>query len=222
MGQAYFKNVEDGISDPFLIEARFQIGRSIAYEVEVTLGEYNDRIVPNGGGLQGSPALIAATYAEQQFPNGCPEVNQYIPVGTTEQDLRYIKAKSLVGRVGEISLYNPISRNFNLLTDCEIIEVPLFEIRSLRGISATVSQTHKAIRNTNDFQGISLVDYIAGGEVLVNEKLDIFADQLLEMKDAGIGKAVVISLKTEFIYTCGAKRGRGCVSRNRKNLEPIF
>lgn len=216
----FFRNVDDSRSDPEILAAGFQIGRSIAYEVDVTLAEFNDRIVPNGGGLPGSPALISAIYSETPQEGGgfCPEVNQYVWVGTNEQNLRPIKVKSLTGKEGEISLYNPITRNFNILEGLVITEQPCFEIKSLRGISTIVSQSHKVIRNTNDFQGISLLNYIAGGEVLTFEKsTNIFADTLVEMKDVGVKKVGIITLATEFIYVCGKGKKSGICSHNRKN-----
>lgn len=215
----YFHNLEDARSSPDLIAVNYRIGRSIAFEVDATLGEFNEQGVPNSGGLQGSPALIAVEGAEN--PQGCPGIESYVPIGTSEEDLRCIKVKSLAGRVGEVRLYNPITRNFNLLVDFEIVERPMYGIATLKGWTLDASQTHKIIRNTQDCQGQRLTDHVVGTEILSADKTNIYSDCLVEMKDIGTGKVAIISLETEFLYAVGAVKWQLFVSRNRKNLGEL-
>lgn len=221
MGNGYFRHLDDDINSPELIAAKAKIGRSIAFDVDATLGEFNEQAVPNSGGLAGSPALIAVTGTESPDTPSCPGIEMYVPIGTSEDDLRCIKVKSLAGRVGKVRLYNPIQRTFNLLTDFEIVERPMFGVTTAKGWGLDCSQTHKVIRNTQDFIGQRLVDHVAGTEILSADKTNIYSDCFLEMKDIGVGKVGVITLGAEFVYACGGIKWRWIVSHNRKN-NPDF
>jgi hypothetical protein len=55
-----WRNIDDGYSDPDIIAAQYKAGGTAYFEVELTLAEFNDRIVANSGGNAGSPNLIAA------------------------------------------------------------------------------------------------------------------------------------------------------------------
>lgn len=228
----YFRNSDDQHSDPLLIGTQYQVGRNAYFEVALTLAELADANTSLRGGNPGSPdvaqAVIAGSGGGTQ--GGCPALDQYVAVGTNHDDLRCIKAKSLAGRQGEISLYNPITRNFNLLVDVEIIEQPLFKIVTSKGFESIVSQSHKIIVNTADLYGMPLIHYGAGRECVSFDQgklhgenhWNIHIDNLIEISDAGIGSVVKISLQTEFIYACGSKKWQFVVSHNRKNNSEIF
>lgn len=215
----YWRNIEDGYSDPDIIAAQYQVGGTAYFEVQLTLAEYEDRIVPNSGGLQGSPTLIAALGGS--IGPGCPEVNEYVWIGDEGQKPRAIKAKSLLKRQGDIKLYNPITGNFNLLIEAKLLkDRELFSTNTFGGVSGLTSTSHKVIVNTADSRGVSLNNYIIGGEVLrFQSNGNIYIDHLTEMSNAGVGDVIEIKLATEFIYVSGTTKQGGIVAHNRK--DPI-
>lgn len=223
MGQGYFRNVDDGYSDPDLLSAAYKIGRSAYFEVELTLAEFNDRIIANGGGLQGSPNLIAATAAGPGgIGYGCPEKDQFIWIGS-ETQFEAVKAKTLLKLVGNIRLYNPITAKFNLLIGARLLEnVDIYQTTSFDGTQIQSSLSHVIIRNTADKFGVPLSNHVVGGEVLRAEKSprNIFQDTIKELAYIGKGDVIEISLKSEFIYACGTTRTKMLLAHNQK--EPTI
>lgn len=207
-----------------MVAGRYQSGRNIAFEVMLTLAELQESMQSAGGGLAGSPALIGAVNTESGGIGGCPEVNQYV----WADNYKAIKAKTLVEVKKDICLYNPVTRNFNKVTAAEIVEdQPLFKVRTTRDVETIVSQSHKAIVNTSQLNGMFLVHYGVGREIMTFDEgkqgrikhWNIYIDTLVEMSDAGRGSVVKISLDNEFIYACGMTKSAGLVSHNRKEFE---
>jgi len=215
MGQGYFRNIDDSVSDPTLIGSQYQIGRNAYFEVSLTLAEYADSLDSLRGGVVGSPDLaqsLAGAYGG--IGVGCPEISQYVWI----DDHKAIRAKRL--KVG-MSLYNPITRNFNKLNTVEILKnQPLMKIGTQRGVENIVSLTHKVIKNTADSRGTSLLSYGTGLELLSWEAKgdkNIYGDTLVEMTDAGFGDVVRVSLDAEFIYASGMTKTKGVLGHNRKD-----
>lgn len=219
MGQGYWRNVDDGYSDPEMLSAAYQIGRSAYFEVELTLAEYNDRIQANSGGLAGSPNLIAATASNGSGTGiGCPEENQWVWV-ESKGEVNHLKAKSLLDLAGEIKLYNPLTGKFNLMASATLLKnVDLYSAISRTGVESISSLSHKLIRNTSDITGLALSNFVVGTEVLrvQNSDKNIFLDTLAQISFVGVGNVVEIKLKKEFIYASGTRRAEALVAHNRK------
>lgn len=223
MGQGYFRNVDDGYSDPELIAAAYLVGKSAYFEVELTLSEFNDRIIANSGGLAGSPNLIAATASGPGGSGiGCPEENQWVWVESS-LGVNHIKAKSLLDLEGDIRLYNPMTRRFNVLTRARALKnVELYETRTRFGVEGITSLSHKLIQNAGDLIGKSLSNFVVGNEALrvENATKNIFLDQVVEISFIGVGTVIEISLKSEFIYASGSRKAHALLGHNQKQVNP--
>jgi len=222
MGQGYFRNIDDSYSDPTLVASQYQIGRNAYFEVSLTLAEYADSLDSLRGGVVGSPDLaqsLAGAYGGIGI--GCPEVSQYVWV----DGHKTIRAKKLIGQEGRVRLYNPITRNFNVLKSAKIVQQPLCEITTQRGVASIVSASHQIIRYATDRVGISLARCVTGQAVLsfdegLVEKVknwNIYNDTVMWYKDVGMGDVVQIELEDEWIYATGSTRKQGIVSHNRKD-----
>lgn len=224
MPRGYYRNVDDGYSDPELIATQYQVGRNAYFEVQLTLAEFADSIQSGTGGLQGSPD-VAQALAGAGVSGGCPRVDQYVWV----DDYQAVKAKTLIGQEGKIRLYNPITRNFNVLKSAEILKSqPICGITTQKGFSSIVSHSHQVIRNVSDMTGINLTRCKTGQEVLgfdegivsKSKNWNVYADTLIWFQDLGFGDVVCIELETEWIYASGITKKAGIVAHNRK--EPTI
>lgn len=221
------RNADDGVMDPEVIAAQSRLGFSSFFEVELALAEFRDVTVNSSasGGLVGSPQFIGAGGLGDIPPFGhCPELSQYVWVEKNDHRPYPIKVTTLVQWFNdqkEIKLFNPLTRNFNKVTNAEIIkEQPLFKTRTELGAENLTSQSHKIIVNTSQLSGIPLIHYGAGRECLSFDKADgqwnIFSDTLIEIADAGTGDVVNISLDKEFIYASGMTKTQGICCHNVK------
>lgn len=230
MPQGYYRNVDDSTSDPELIAGRYQVGRNIFFEVALTLSEYADNIKSAGGGSASqTPTYIETIGYEGDNTGGCPEERMFVWVGDPgDKRPRSVRAKSLLK--GTWHLYNPLTRNFNLLTAVELIEnVPLLRQTTGRGVSLVNSETHKNIRNTSDFTGIKVTSMPLKSETLVVEKTlmekqnqyHLYQDFLSDLNEAKRGNVVKVTLDAEFIYAAGEEEGRAVLSHNRKMIGEL-
>jgi hypothetical protein len=205
MGQGYFRNVDDAISDPDTIVARYLVGRNAALEVALTLQEYAENIKSAGGGNAGSPQLIGDIYTEGGTGGGgggsvCPEISQRLLTseGYLECDKIYDKP--------EVFLVNPLTGNVNRITKLSIVDSPIIEIVTQRA-RLLCSPSHKVIKNTQDLNGTW---FGAADEVLTYTD-NLYHDSILEVNPKPDSKVMTIELEKEFIYVA-----EGVLSHNRK------
>lgn len=219
----YYRNVDDAISDPELIAAKYLIGRSAYFEVQLTLAELSDNIASIAGGISGSPVVISAVGYESPTINPqCPTLDQYIWVEKDEKPWP-LMVKTVLKDFSNHRLYNPVTGNFNKIVDMKQGVQPTFEIFSQQGIMAKVSTTHKLIMNTQDHWGTAVRDYVIGKEILMfQHPQNIFSDILFGVKDIGKEKVAEIKLEKEFLYICGATKKHGFVSHNQKPVDILI
>ena len=230
----YFISADSEETDPALVEAKYQVGRSIFYEASLTTRQYADNTL---GAMQDNsvnPNIVTALGLEAPrtqikissiptvflgsgyFPDangnpvGCPEEKEWVWI----DNLKRVRAKSLIGR--KCSLYNPITRNYNRLVKAELLEnQPLFKLKTKKGIENIVSHSDKVITRVYDKVGKMLNTYQEGRILSVMEQ-NIYNDEF-SVDDAGFGNVVVISLATEFIYASGSSKKRATIRHNRKD-----
>jgi hypothetical protein len=222
MPQSYFKNFDDGYSDPELIAAQYQIGRNAFFEVQLALAEYADAQNSASGGVAGSPDLAAAIGVGTSTGGGggfCPERSQWVRV----ENHKSLKAANLIGREG-LGLYNPITRNFNKLTKATLHkDMPLVLLTAGRAKNL-VSDSHQIITRPFDRVGKSVRNY-QSGDVLTfdnavtnkQKNFNIYQD-VFTIESVGRGDVVEIELETEYIYVSGVDKNCGVVAHNRKPL----
>lgn len=227
----YYRNQDDGISDPELIAVNYLIGRSAFFEIELTLAEFSDNLASLSGGNAGSPLVQTALGLESPVIIGggnCPLLSNYLWI--EKYDLpNPVRVKTAYHRFlrGEnVMVYNPVSRSFNKMVQAQIVkDVPLFAATSQKGVKIDCSQSHKVIRNTADKDGIALWHTVAGTEILTFDRahgeFSIFEDVLMEMADNGRGDVLQFSLEKEFLYVSGRNKQSGIVAHNRKPAPEI-
>lgn len=241
----YERNQDDVQSDPELIAARHRIGRSIFFEVELSLSEQRqkEQTIKDQSrlnmalGYESNPITTNYGYNSifidaygNDVPYGCPFIEDYILVGEKGQLPRPILAKSLVSRgSSNYSLYNPITKNFNKVKSARIIyDSPLLRVKtSLKDIGARFSTTHKIIRNASDLVGQSMVDHVLGSELVVTKReksenkvnFNIYIDSLVDiLYNPNLrGDVVEIELETEYIYASGTEEDEMILGHNRKD-----
>lgn len=219
MGQGYFRNQDDAISDPELIAARARIGRSIFFEVQLTLAEFADNLSSLSGGVVGSPDYINSIALEAPSSvsqGGCPTLDCEIlagEVGFTRDDEPFIvKARDLVGQVGHISLYHPLTREYNLLIEAKPAIRPVVELITKAGRRSLVSDTHKVITSTQDIGGTPLRRW--RDRLVVMNGLNLDYDYVESVEPVGKEDIVMISLEAGYIYCCD-----GILAHNRKDED---
>ncbi len=205
---SYYVNTEDGHSDPELIAAKYLVGRNASFEIALTLAEYAENIKSAGGGITGSPSLIADIYepGEGGGDGGggvCPEISQRLITRDGYLDCAKIYDKYLTE---EVFLFNPLTGNYNLITSLKIVDAPLVEIVTNRA-RLTCSTSHKIIKNTQDFNGTW---FGAADEVLTYTD-NCYIDHILDVIPKGDGQVLTIKIKSEFIYVA-----EGILSHNEK------
>jgi len=221
MGQGYFRNQDDAISDPELIAARARIGRSIFFEVQLTLAEFADNLSSLSGGVVGSPDYInsIALEAPASSPQGgCPTLDCEILAGEPGyirgDEPFVVKARDLIDQVGHISLYHPLTREYNLLVEARPAIQPIVELVTAAGRRSLVSNTHKVITSTNDLQGTP-IKYAKSRLVTMNG-MDLAYDYVKSVEPKGKDDIVMISLESGYIYSCD-----GILAHNRKEDIPL-
>lgn len=217
MGQGYFRNVDDGYSDPALIATQYQVGRSSYFEVQLVLAEFADSLSSLSGGLAGSPDVAQAVAASGAIGGGCPERNEYVWIDVHKA----VKAQTLLNQEGKVSLYNFITGNYNVLKRATLLKnQPLLKLETARGAKNRVSNTHCIIRNTQDKIGLPVVRY--KDELLSAEAKNIYSDTLLLCEADGFGDVIKIELETEFIYASGSSKTQGIMAHNVKRADDDF
>jgi hypothetical protein len=205
---SYFRNVDDGYSDPETIAAKYLVGRNASFEVALTLAEYAENIKSASGGNTGSSNFIQDIYIEtggERDPH-CPEMSQKLLTKEGYETCDKIYLRYLNGE--SVFLLNPLSGNHNLITHLEIKDAPLVELITQRA-RLVCSTSHKVIKNCSDRNGTW---FGAADEVLTFTD-NCYQDSILDVIPRGEGKVLSISLEQEFIYSAGI------LSHNRK-IEP--
>lgn len=220
MGQGYFRNTDDSISDPELIAGRYRIGRSAFYEVQLTLAEFSDTNVSASGGINGSPTFIEAVGLESPFI-GCPSMDEFIWIKVNDKP----NSKPLPVKVSElweryqaqkkIEVFNPLSNNYNRLIFAEVLTQPLVMLETSFGIKNLVSASHKIIKNTADINGTPLAQHTAEAEI-VTWNSSCYQDVVKSKTNRPNGEVLRISLDAEFIYLSGHNQDAGILAHNRK------
>jgi hypothetical protein len=210
MPRGYFRNVDDAQSDPDNIVARYLVGHNAALEVALTLEELAENIKSASGGSQGG-ALQAIILTETgPSPTGgggsgvCPEISQRL---LTEEG--YWDCGKIYDKYPDVSLFNPLTGNFNRIVDLKIVDSPIVELVTQRA-KLLCSTSHKVIKNTQDLNGTW---FGAADEVLTYTD-NCYIDSILEVNSKPDSKVLQIELEKEFIYVA-----EGILSHNRKN-EP--
>lgn len=218
MPQTYFKNFDDGHSDPDLIAAQYRIGRNAFFEVQLALAEYADDQDSASGGVAGSPQLLGAIgIGAGGGDRGCPEKSQWVRADNHKS----LKAGSLIGKEG-IGIYNPVTRNFNKLVKAILHkDVPLVLITAGRAKNL-VSDSHQVITRAADQIGRNLRNYLSGDvltfdDAVINKQknFNIYQD-IFTIEPAGRGDVVEIELEGEHLYVSGMEQESGVVAHNRK------
>lgn len=215
MGQGYFRNTDDSYSDPDNIATNYKVGRNAFFEVLLTLDELNEKIVPNTGGTQGSPAFIAATSGFSGGGVGCPEINEHVWLDKKNTCL----ASELIGKEGKIALYNPLTGNSNELKGATLLkDVYLYRTRTKLGVEFVSSGSHTVIRNTQDMTGLWLSKMKPKDECLTydGEIKNIFFDEISTIEFWGTGSVVEIKLHSEYLYVSGTTPKLGQLAHNLK------
>lgn len=218
MPQTYFKNFDDGYSDPELIATQYRAGRNAFFEVQLTLAEYADAQSSGGGGVAGSPALAMA---QGIIPggSGCPATSQWLRT----ENHNPIRVGELVGKTG-VPIYNPVTRKFNPLVKATLRHgAPLVLITAGRSKNL-VSNSHQIITRAADEVGKNLRHYWSGDvltfdDAVINgqKNFNIYQD-VFTIEPAGYGDVVEIELEGEHLYVSGMTPDSGVVAHNRKPL----
>ena len=237
----YLRNQDDFLSDPEILTARHKIGRSVFFEVELTLSEEKQKEQSMKDPSKFNMALSLESNSlfrvgglryfggggfggGEEF--GCPEVSDYIWVGKPGEKPYSIRVMSLLKKEANFLLYNPITRNFNKIIKTELlIDREILQITSAKGQIAKVSTSHKIIKNTNDKVGEFLFDHAQGSEVLVTKRevkkhkaqFNLYSSMIIDMKNIGRGDVVEIELEKEFIYASGSTPDNFFLGHNRKD-----
>lgn len=238
MGRNYFRHMDDTVSDPEAIAARYQLGQNAFFEIALTLAEMNENArAAGGGGASSATSIETATGGGDYstFSRPCPREDQYIWICDAQgENIRPVLVSHLADTHDRkpFYLYNPLTKNGNRLVSAEYhYEQRLVRFETGKGASVTVSRSHKVIRNTGDLVGTKLLDIDVGNELLTcfKEKQGrenvhrVYLDQLEKIEDAGIGTVVKVSLETEWIYMTGEEKDCGTLAHNLKrdpDLEP--
>lgn len=230
MPRGYFRNVDDAISDPELIAARYRVGANVFFEVSLVLSEFADNIASAGGGSASQTPLYIMGIGIDSSPTGCPEVDEYVWIGEEGSPPRAVKAVSLLGKKNQElwRLYHPLTREFNSFEAELLVDVPLINVITKRGVRSKVSETHKHVKNTGDLAGTFTQRSLIGSEILSFDKgkiknknnYNVYQDELGSLSKAGIGDVVKITIKRDAIgdmmYVCGSRPDEGTVAHNRK------
>lgn len=216
----FFRNVDDSISDPELIAAKYKIGRSVFFEVQLVLAELSESISTTSGqgSISGSPDFIQGLYSESPIVGGgCPADDQYFWVERKGKPVPVI-GRYLYRNWKIEQLYDPITGEFSDIDNCVQITQPVLKLRTKAGAVNIVSYTHKVIKNTSNLDGTKISNYVVGQEILSFEKPHyIHSDQLLEISNFGVATTLAISLKRNFRYISGDNKILGIAVHNRKD-----
>jgi hypothetical protein len=238
MGQGYYRNADDSISDPELIAGRYKIGRSVFFEVSLVLAEYADATASSQGGSSSqTPTFIEAGGLEvPQGPGACPATDQYVWINDNQDPPRprAVKASSLVGgkRNKKWKIYIPFGGMYHDFEAKLVADQPLMITETHFGARAKTSTSHKIIVDLSHLEGTFQINLAPNEPQMSCEmrkvdkkwQMDLHHDRMLSVTSAGRGDVVEIKILTdkvqEMLYACGEDEIKAILSHNRKNEEP--
>jgi hypothetical protein len=209
------RNYDDGRSDPDLVATSYQVGRSAFLETGIVLGQFSGSGGSSGGGgASGGSGGSSGGASDGSggfegggggFEGGCPQLSQRLLTKDGYERCDKIYSKYLSGE--DVFLLNPITGNSNRIVHLEVIDQPIVEL-VLQRAKLFCSESHRIIKNTQDFRGTRLT---AADEVLAYTD-NLYFDQIVEMTPKGTDAVLRIELEKEFIYVA-----EGVMSHNLKD-----
>lgn len=164
------------------------------------------------GAVSGSPVIVENTGGGGGSGIPCPELSQWVLVQNDDG----IKSMQVVSvRIG-FYLWNPISSEFELITNDEIVDSPLIEVTD-GWIAAVGSPSHPLIRNLKDTDGLALEEVKKGESAIACVSGQLKPTSITSTRDAGKGK--VRRFETAgpgHIYAAGSTREEMFVFHNTK------
>lgn len=119
-------------------------------------------------------------------------------------------------RAFETKLWNPLSKNFNLVIHSELIKkVPCYEVISMDGIGAIVSDSHPLIRNMFDWDGLELKKFTPGAQIVSTNLSSPVLNFIREINYIGLRNVQWITLETEKVYASGRKPNAFLLGHNK-------
>lgn len=207
----YYRNQDDIISDPEWIATRHRLGPNAYFEVQLVLAELGAaQLGIVQAQLTQETVNIEVGEIGGTYTPGCPTLDQYILIGEKES----IKCRDWIKSA--TPAFDPLTQTFNDLVDYLIRPQEVFLVTTEKGISITVSSTHRILLNPFDLLGTFLRDLTVGDEILTYNEGFAFIDKISSIDSLGLQDTLRISLNKVYIYVSGNDPNKGVFAHNRK------
>lgn len=191
---------------------------------EATLVQTGSAIVSgsSGSGAFGSVGgSVGGGAAGGGFDPGCPALTEFVLVRYSDRVVPKL-VNNL--KIGSDHLWNPITKEFQLLYFAEIIEAPCYRLVSNDKATQIVSVSHPVIRSFSDETGLAVSEVMKlDPDLRTTVSCINFTPNATIIKSidyAGIRKVMKLSIEGSHIYASGTKPLAMLLGHNNKPLEP--